>query len=339
MSAAPAARARLVALVDAFAGRRVAVLGDLLVDEFLHGDIARVSREAPVLILEHRRTVAVPGGGANSVVNLRALGARPLPVGVIGRDAAGRRLVRVFRELGIDTRSLVEVDGYETPSKCRVLAGGTHTRRQQIVRVDYGAGRGEFPRRTQAMLRRALRHTLLRADGLLIADYGFGSAAPEVAEVVIPPVRRRGLPVTVDSRSRVARFSGVSACTPNQEELELAFGRAPLDGGDLSRAARQLLRRTGNDAVLVTRGAEGMALFPRGGRRVDIPAFGTDEVADVTGAGDTVIATFTLALLAGGNAEEAARIANYAAGIVVTKAGTATTSPRELIAAIGEDLG
>jgi rfaE bifunctional protein kinase chain/domain len=173
---------------------------------------------------------------------------------------------------------------------------------------------------------------------LLIADYGFGSASPEMVDGVLDGLRKRGLPVTVDSRSRVARFAGVGACTPNQEELELALGCAPLADDELAVAGRRLLRDTRNDAVLVTRGAKGMSLFRRSARRLDIPAFGTDEVADVTGAGDTVIAAYTLALLAGGDHAEAARIANYAAGLVVTKAGTATTSPAELIGAIREDL-
>jgi rfaE bifunctional protein kinase chain/domain len=324
-------------LVGRFSGRRVAVLGDLLVDEFLHGDIARVSREAPVLILEHRGTLAAPGGGANAVTNLRALGARPVPIGVIGDDESGRRLVRLLRDLRVETSALVTVRGYRTPSKCRILAGGVHTRRQQIVRVDFGAGQGEFPSRTRVAIRRKLRDALRTIDGLLVADYGFGAASPEVTGNLLQQARRRGLRVTVDSRNRVASFRQVDACTPNQEELEKAIGTVPLDDESLAAAGRKLLRVTGNDAVLVTRGAKGMTLFRRRVAPLDIPAYGTDEVADVTGAGDTVIAAFTLALLAGGDHAQAARIANYAAGIVVAKAGTATTSGTELRRAIRED--
>jgi rfaE bifunctional protein kinase chain/domain len=329
---------RLAGTVRRFARLRVAVLGDMVTDEFVYGDISRISREAPVLILDEKGTEVVPGGGANSASNLRALGATPLPVGAVGRDEPGRRLRAELRRRRIATSGLLTVPAYRTPAKSRILAGGVHTRRQQIVRLDRGSPHGELPSRARSALRRELRAALREADGLLVADYGYGSAAPEVAAELAAAQARRGQVVTVDSRGRVTQFRGVTACTPNQEELEQALGVPPLDDDAVVDAGRKLLRRCGSRAALVTRGSKGMVLFERGRPALTVPAYGSDEVADVTGAGDTVIAVFTLALIAGAEMVDAARLANYAAGIVVTKAGTATVSRRELIEAIREDL-
>jgi len=330
---------RLVSIVRGFEGRRVVVLGDLVADEFVYGDIVRISREAPVPILEQRRTVVVPGGGGNAVANLRALGARPRPVGVVGRDASGKQLVAAFRQQRIDCSGVLRLPDYMTPTKSRILAGGVHTRRQQIVRVDRGSAYGGHPSSVYAGLRKSLSAALRDAEGVLVADYGYGAAAPARLDAVRSRMARRSLPLLIDSRSRVAEYRGATACTPNQEELELALKAKPLaDGPAVEAAGRKLLRRTGNRAILVTRGACGMCLFEKGRSPVNIPAFGSDEVADVTGAGDTVIAVFTLAILAGAGFLDAARLSNYAAGLVVMKAGTATVGPDELIGAIGEDL-
>jgi rfaE bifunctional protein kinase chain/domain len=335
----------LVRRIDRFAGRRVAMLVDLVVDEFVCGDIERISREAPVLILRHRTTEIVPGGGGNAAANLAALGARPVPVGVVGRDEAGDRLVERFRELGIPVGSIVRARDYATPCKSRVIAGGMHTRRQQVVRLDRGgpdAGpstSGTLSADTRRRVIARLRAVLPKAEGLLVADYGYGAATPDL-------LRRGGgkrlssLPVMLDSRARVARFEDVTACTPNQEELERALDESPLRGRKAVEAGgARLLRRCRSEALLLTRGPQGMCLFERRRRPVHIPPFGSDEVADVTGAGDTVIATFTLARLAGASFEESARLANYAAGLVVLKAGTATVGRDELVAAVREDLG
>ena len=324
---------RLVALVAGFRGRSVAVLGDLVCDEFVHGDIARVSREAPVLILEQTRVDLVPGGGGNAVANLRALGAQPVPVGIVGRDDTGTRLVALFRRMGVETGGIAAERGYATPTKSRVLAGGVHTRRQQIVRVDRGARHGELSVAMTARLAARLARAIRGAEGLLVADYGYGAATPSLFRAA--RARLVGKPVTVDSRGRVGAFRRVAGCTPNQEELEDAVGLpgAP-DDRRVVAAGQELLRRTGNRAVLVTRGAKGMILFRKGAPPFAVPPIGSGEVADVTGAGDTVIATYTLALLAGGTPEEAAVIANTAAGIVVMKYGTATLGPKELTAAL-----
>jgi len=329
---------RLTAIVSRFRGRQVAVLGDLCSDEFIYGDIARISREAPVLILERRGTVVVPGGAGNSVANLSALGARPIPVGVVGRDEPGRRLLAELKRMNVATSGILSVAVYETPCKSRVLAGGVHTRRQQIVRIDAGAARGALPRPVLSRVRRALDIALRRAEGLLVADYGYGVATPAGLGRRLAGVMRRGLPVIVDSRSRVAEFSGITACSPNQEELEQALGRDSLTDAEIDDAGRELLQSSGNRAVLVTRGAKGMSLFRRRRDSEHIPAYGTDEVADVTGAGDTVAAVLTLALIADGDLLEAAMLANVAAGLVVTKVGTATVDRAELCRAVEEGL-
>ena len=324
---------RLIALVGKFRNRRVAVLGDLVCDEFVHGDIARVSREAPVLILEQTLVEHVPGGGGNAVANLRALGAQPIPVGIVGGDEAGNRLVAIFRRMGIVTSGIVVERGYGTPTKSRILAGGVHTRRQQIVRVDRGAAHGELERATMARLLAQLAKALSRADGLLVADYGYGAATPALVRAVAGKLD--GKPVTVDSRARIAAYRRVAGCTPNQEELEIAIGLSPApDDRGVAAAGQELLKRTGNRSVLVTRGAKGMMLFRKNAAPLTVPPYGSGEVADVTGAGDTVTATYTLALMAGGTPEEAAILANTAAGIVVMKYGTATVSPKELMVAI-----
>lgn len=323
---------RLLAIVDGFRGRRVAVLGDLVVDEFVHGDIARVSREAPVLILEQREVEIVPGGGGNAVANLRALGATPLPVGVVGVDDAGDRLLRRFRKEGIDVAGIRAERGYRTPAKSRVLAGGVHTRRQQIVRIDRGNRHGALPDPVVARVGSRLRRAVAAAEGLVVADYGYGAATPALVRA---GVRGASGPITVDSRGRVAGYRRAWACTPNQEEVENALGLPPLRSeADVEAAGRELLKRTGNRAVVVTRGARGMSVFERRGKVRHLPAFGEGEVADVTGAGDTVIATFTLALIAGASFVEAAALANVAAGLVVMKYGTATIDREELSEAV-----
>ncbi len=327
-------RDRLAALIRGFGGCRVAVVGDLVADEFVHGEIMRVSREAPVLILEHRETIAVPGGGGNAVANLRALGATPVPVGVVGRDEAGKQLLAHFRRAKIPVAGIRIERAYETPTKSRIVAGGIHTRRQQVVRIDRGQSHGELPREAFVRLRLRLRAAARASHGVLVADYGYGAAPPEV----LSGLPRAGLrAITVDSRARIGRFTRIAACTPNQEEVERELGAAPLAGeAELARAGRTLLRRTGNGAVLITRGAKGMCLVQPGEAPAWLPAFGGDEVADVTGAGDTVIATFTLALLSGASFLEAAVLSNVAAGLVVMKAGTATVSPREMRDALAE---
>jgi len=312
-------------LLRKFKGKRIVVLGDFVADVFVYGEISRVSREAPVLVLNHRETQVVPGGGANAVHNLRALGAEPLPIGILGDDAEGNQLIKHFKKLGIDTGGIRVTKSYRTPTKMRILAGAVHSQRQQIVRLDSGGPTSKTNERK--FLESKLKSLLPRADALLVSDYGYGIILPDLVGVVAG----NGIPATVDSRFAMTAFSGMTAATPNEPEVEAALGiTIGNDMDKLEWAGRTLMRRLKHNALLITRGKDGMALFEKSARTTHIPIHGTDEIADVTGAGDTVISVFTLALAAGGTFADAARLANYAGGIVVMKHGTRPVTYNEL---------
>jgi len=338
-SGAPPTAERLRGLVGALRGRRVLVVADLVADEFVYGRVERISREAPVLILQHDATDVRLGGGANAVHNIRTLGGAPVPLGVLGRDAHGTRLRALLRERGIAAAGVVADPAYATPVKTRILAGGAHSTKQQIVRIDKATGLPGRSASRRAVLAR-LRSFRGRVDGVLVSDYGFGLVTREVVGAAVAFARRRRVPVTVDSRFALLAFRGMTAVTPNEPEVEAALGvRIGHDRRRLEEAGRALLRRLGVKAVLITRGSDGMALFEPGRPPLHIPVHGSDQVADVTGAGDTVIAAFTLALAAGATPAEASLLANYAGGIVVMKHATATVSAEELLAAVGRDRG
>lgn len=325
---------RLRNIVDHFPSVTVTALADLVADEFVFGEITRVSREAPVLILAHRERTVVPGGGANAIYNLAALGVNVLPVGVVGDDEAGHLLLQRFRQKHIPDGGIVRLPGHTTVTKTRILAGQTHTNRQQVVRIDRepdAAPNGRSLRRLANEVRAYMR----ASDALLISDYGYGAAAPEVWNAVRANRRTNGMPVTLDSRYRIFAFDGISAATPNEPEIEAALQmRIGSDTGRLMQAGRAVLDRMKLESLVITRGRDGMVAFSRDAEPVVIPIHGSDQVTDVTGAGDTVIATFTAALATGASPADAAHLANYAAGVVVMKRGTATVSADELKAAI-----
>jgi len=322
----------LTDILGRFKGKRIVVFGDLVADVFVYGEISRISREAPVLILNHRETQLVPGGGANAIHNLCSLGATAIPVGLVGDDLEGQQLLEYFSNLGIDVGGITVAKSYRTPTKMRILAGAVHSQRQQIVRLDSGSSLREEKLRTA--IERKLKQALKSADALLISDYGYGLATPQI----IANVRSNSLSVTIDSRFALMGFSSLTAATPNEPEVEAALGISiGDDAGKLEWAGRSLLRKLKHDALLITRGKDGMALFERGKKTMHIPIHGSDEVADVTGAGDTVIATFSLALAAGANSQQAARLANYAGGIVVMKYGTRPVMYEELLEAVESD--
>jgi len=325
---------RLLEAAARLRGSRVLVLADLVADEFVHTRPQRVSREAPVLILEHQHTELRPGGGANAVNNIASLGGRPRPVGVLGRDPLGDALRELLRRAGVSTAGVVRPRGFLTPVKTRILSGGTHATKQQVVRIDrLQSLAGDAA--TRAAVKRAVTGASGRIDGVLVSDYGLGLVTPALVRAAVALARRRRVPVTVDSRYDLLSFRGMTAVTPNEPEVEAALGvRIGHDRRRLEEAGSELLRRLGARAVLITRGSDGMALFEPRRAPVHIPIHGSDEVADVTGAGDTVIATFTLALASGATPLEAALLANHAGGIVVMKRGTATVSAAELEQAI-----
>jgi len=325
---------RLRKIVEAFPRITVTVLGDLVADEFVFGEISRVSREAPVLILKHRERTIVPGGGANAANNLADLGVNVLPVGIVGDDEPGRLLVKYFRHKRIPVSGVLKDKSYTTVTKTRILAGMTHTSRQQVVRVDREPQEAPNSHLTRELYL-AARNYAHASDALLVSDYGYGSATP----AIVSTLRRKGklgsVPIILDSRYRMLQYEGVTAATPNEPEVEEALGfRIGHDWNKLLQAGQQLMSRMKMQSLVITRGRDGMVAFDQKHKAVDIPIFGSDQVADVTGAGDTVIAAFTAALATGATTEEAAQLANYAGGIVVMKRGTATASREELLAAI-----
>ena len=324
---------RLVSLVEKFRKVRIAVAGDLVADEFIYGQIDRVSREAPVLILNYNSTEIVPGGAGNAANNASALGARVSIIGVTGRDAAGDRLVKVLSERA-DVSGIARIKDFVTPVKTRILAGGVHSAKQQVVRIDR-AGDRMSPEIIRAV-EHALVASLRKADVVILSDYGAGLITPASWRRVLSAARPKRQPIVLlDSRYSLNGFTGVTACTPNEPEAEALLGvRIGESTGMLERVGRSLMDQLQCKAVLITRGSRGMALFEPGKPTDHIPIVGSDQIADVTGAGDTVIATFALALASGGTFAEAARLANHAGGLVVMKRGTATISRDELIAAV-----
>ena len=327
--------------VEQFTTKTIVLLGDFVADEFQYGEISRVSREAPVLILKHRESHIVPGGGANAANNLASLGARILPVTAVGDDAAGDALVAHFRRMRVNVSGIFRVKDWTTPTKSRFLAGWAHTVGQQVLRVDYEP-KSPLPDAVRKKLQQRLTADLRKAHALAVSDYGFGIATPELVQKASSK-RKNELLVTLDARYHLHRYAkaGITAATPNEAELEAehhaSFGQ---DTNELGRASRATLAEMKLQSLLVTRGRHGAALFETGDRLTQIPVHGSDQAVDVTGAGDTVLAAYTLALACGASALEAAHIANIAGGLVVMKRGTATISRAELLDAIrGEASG
>jgi len=325
----------LAECVEQFASKTVVVLGDFVADEFQLGEISRVSREAPVLILRHRETQLVPGGCANAANNLAALGARVLPVSAVGDDASGAGLLEYFEKKGIDVSGILTVKGWTTPTKTRFIAGWAHTVGQQVLRVDREP-QASLPDGVRKKIEHSLRKKLRGAHALAVSDYGFGAATPEM--VYAAKAQHKGaLPVALDARYNLHAYAkaGISYATPNEAELE-ALHHASIGKNleELARCGRATFAVMKLRALLVTRGRHGMSLFEAGSRLTHLAVHGSDQAVDVTGAGDTVLAAYTLSLACGATPLEAAHIANIAGGLVVMKRGTATVSRKELLDAI-----
>jgi rfaE bifunctional protein kinase chain/domain len=318
-------------------GKLIVVYGDIVADRFIYGTPKRISREAPVLILRHYRDDVLLGGAGNAIHNIFALGGLPVPVSVLGTDEAAEPLLAALVADGIDCSGILRTDRYRTPTKVRILGGMPHASRQQIVRYDI-EDKFEMTGEEASTFSGLLRDAIGVSHAALISDYGYGLVRPNLVGTLTQFAK--GKPVTLDSRYNLLDYPGVTAATPNEEEAAAAAGTSLWNGDDdkLGDVAITLQQGLDADAVLITRGSRGMALLERDKLApLLIPVFGTDQVADVTGAGDTVIATFTLALAAGSSFAEAAKLANYAGGIVVMKMGTATCSNDELRHAIERD--
>ncbi|MFI5273485.1 MAG: bifunctional heptose 7-phosphate kinase/heptose 1-phosphate adenyltransferase [Ktedonobacterales bacterium] len=331
-------RDRMLALVRQFAGKRVLVVGDMVADEYLVGTPERISREAPVLILAHSDQFTVPGGATNPGANARSLGAEVFLAGVIGDDDSGQRLRTALSSQRIHMEGLFSEPGRPTSTKTRILAGGTQLKQQQIVRVDR-IDHSELGDTCVNAITGYLQATIAQVDALIVSDYENGVINQAIIEVALPAAIAAGKIVTVDSHGDLARFQNVTALTPNQPEAEATLGMRISDRASLERAGARLLADTNASGVLITRGSEGMTLFERDAAPLYVPASNVTQVFDPTGAGDTVAATFTLALVAGATMAEAAVLANIAAGLVVRRFGCATNTPDELMQAISSLVG
>ncbi|MFQ6112342.1 MAG: bifunctional heptose 7-phosphate kinase/heptose 1-phosphate adenyltransferase [Nitrospinota bacterium] len=319
-------------LLERFSQVRVVVIGDLVADEYIYGQTDRISREAPVLILKYRNRDLRLGAGANAAHNVRSLGAQVSVIGVVGDDEPGRQLREALLSKGIDADGVRAVKGLETSVKTRILAGGVNTAKQQVIRIDREFESSLSPELDGDLLQE-LGQRLKGAQALIVSDYGLGVVTRALAEKVNELARAGELLICVDSRHNLLAFKGVTAMTPNEEEVEEALGLR-LTEANIIEAGRELIRRVDAQGVLLTRGSKGMILFERGGAVTSLGIYGSDEIADVTGAGDTVIGVFTLALAAGATMAQAAEMANRAGGLVVMKRGTAVLSSKELAATL-----
>jgi len=327
---------RLEQILKGFSDVRIAVIGDFIADFFLFGQTKRLSREAPVLVLEFLKEKIFLGGGANAIHNVNALGAKAIPIGVLGKDAAGGAVLSAFRDLGLDTRFVFEDAGRETVTIQRIVGSGVHTTFQQILRIDRG-GRVPLTSPLENQVREALFEALGEADVLIVSDYGYGVITPGLIEDINRIAGEGRVRVMVDSRYRFSEFRNAHTMAPNEPETQEAAGIPLRNLADVRLAAAKLLGESKAENLLVTRGHQGIALFGKSGGETVIPIFGSDEISDVTGAGDTVIAAYASAIGAGADAVEATVLANVAGGLVVMKSGTAVVDSGEILEAVSRE--
>jgi len=326
-------KARLIACLPRLRGRKILVIGDIFLDEYIFGRATRLSREAPIPVLEFERRRYVPGGAANPAANVVALGGTAFQVGVIGQDESGKALLEELRKAGIETSGVVRDPSRPTTVKTRIVAQGSLRFPQQLARVDF-LDRSPVGGRVEEAIVASIEELVPQVDAVLISDYRTGVATERVVEAARGAARRSGKLLTVDSQGNLWPYRGFDLVKCNRAEAESVLGKPLRDEEDFQERMRWLLNELEAGAVLVTRGPEGMSLLGREAPYTHIPAANVSEVFDVTGAGDTVIAVVTLALAAGVRLSDAARLSNYAAGLVVRKLGNATPSPEELAWAI-----
>lgn len=326
-------KTELAGIIEQMKGRRILVLGDMVADIYINGVISRISREAPVLVLEQADEQIVAGGAANVVNNVATLGGQAFAVGVLGLDSAAQGLKRVLEQSGANTDGLLCDEKRPTIAKTRIIAGGRATVSQQIVRLDKES-KEPLPPAFAAELAGYIRQLLPQVDGVVLSDYGSGTITEGIKEELLKACRQWGIPSIVDSRYDIRRFSGIDYVKQNDAELAAAVGRTLTSEADLCDAGQELLQAMDAQGVLVTRGEKGMTLFEKSGAIHNIPVSDRSEVYDVSGAGDTCVATVILALAAGVEPVYAAELSNIASGIAVRKLGTATVSGDELRAAV-----
>ena len=310
----------------------VLIIGDMVADVYLDGTIARISREAPVLVLEQREERVVAGGAANVANNAATLGGTAYAVGVCGTERSGDALLAVLSANGVRTE-FVRADAYPTITKTRIIAGGRATVSQQIVRVDR-EWHASLDEETEEALLARIRQLLTQVRGVVLSDYGSGTVTDRVRSLVIEETRRRGIPSIVDSRYDILSYEGIGYVKQNDAELAAALERTLLSEEEIHAAGHALRERLSADGVLITRGDKGMTLFLADGSATNIPVSDHSEIFDVSGAGDTCVAVMILGLAAGVDPLTAARLSNIASGIAVRKRGTATVAQEELRAAV-----
>jgi rfaE bifunctional protein kinase chain/domain len=320
---------RLINVIRRFPQRRVLVVGDAIADQFIYGAISRVSREAPVFILRHEQTETIPGGAANCAINLASLGARVSLISAVGKDDAGDALRKKLEAAGVNCEGIYSSERIRTTTKVRILAGQLHSTRQQVIRIDYESGPLK-DRDAIAWIQKRVQNQAAQSDAIVISDYNYGVAEAETTAAIRETSEKKSIPVFVDSRFRLSSFTGFTSATPNEDEVEHLLNRVLSDPSQLAAAADQLRDELGLRALLVTRGSRGMMLVEEGVAPLNIDAVSANEAVDVTGAGDTVMATYVLALASDASFPDAARLANHAGGLVVMKRGTASVSIQEL---------
>ena len=325
------------AVLDSLRGRRIVVVGDVVLDEYLIGRATRLSREAPVPVLELVERSWRPGAGANPAANVAALGAVPVMIGVIGDDAPGQRLKTELERAQVDISGLVETAERTTAIKSRILATHASAHPQQVARID-DLPTASLPRAVEQALIRQIEALVPTANTVLVSNYRGGVVSPAVIEAVRVTAARHAIPTCVDTQGDLRSYRGFTLVKSNQPDAEAALGQ-PLDSEAAFRhVGVQLVRDLDAHHVVITRGADGMSVVGADGRHTHLPPANRTEVWDVTGAGDTVIAVLALGLAARLDPILAAELANAAAGLVVRRIGVATVSPAELLAAIGKEL-
>ena len=323
----------LISITNQMHEKKILVIGDIVADVYVDGRISRISREAPVLILEKAGEKVVAGGAANVVANAATLGAEVYAIGIIGDDNHAESLRNIFKELDVHIEGLVRDKSRPTISKTRIIAGGRATVSQQIVRID-SESKEPLSKKVEAELLAKIDKILPKVDGIIMSDYGSGTITSNVRKLITRYAGKKKIPNIVDSRYNIGDFEGVDYVKQNDLELGNFVGYPLNDVTDLIGAGTKLLTKLNVDGVLITRGEMGMSLFERNGATHHIPVSDMSEVYDVSGAGDTCVAAFLLALTTGAVPAVAARIANYAAGIAVRKLGTSTVSATELISTL-----
>ncbi len=326
-------RKRLFDLLEQFRSRRVTVVGDYLLDQYILGTTSRVSREAPIPVIDYQQSAHHPGGAANAAQNVTALGGAAVAVGVLGDDPEGVTLCELLRSRGVDTHALLVAPAEATSTKLRIMAGEMNAQKQQVARVDR-SHRVALADGLAGRLLTAISDAVAASDVVLLADYGLGVLSPPVVEHAIARARARAVPIVVDSRYRLAWFRGATVAVPNEVEAMEALGiEREADLMD-AEAMKRRVAECGLEGLIVTRGSLGMIVCDAHGAYATIGIAGSREATDVTGAGDTVAAMVALSLAAGGTLAEAAQMATFAASVVVMKRGTATASPDEVRSAI-----